>query len=195
MAIVSKNPTINFKDFDFTVDRTRQKILSSSFYDGSATIRLPGKNRKTANHELMLLPFFRRNTLTFKKVAIGKSKHNKSHILVFDNSALEPDNAMIRAYGNPSAGGFINSKGHVEKLFKLLGEALPKKLNEVAKIYFRLTPVKKSKHKVDYKTCIISHIKTTAQRKRPQKAVKKTKTAKPHKKSAPSKKGEQSNFL
>lgn len=194
MAVSKTTPSINLKDFDFTVDRTRQKILSSSSYDGSATIRLPGKNRKTANHELMLLPFFRRNKLAFKKVAIGKNKSNTNHILVFDNSDLEPDNAMIRAYGNPPRLGFVNSKGHVEKLFKLLGEALPKKVNQVAKIHFRLTPIKKGKNKVDHKTCIITDIKSATKQK-PNKKVRKKIKRPISRKNATGSKVEKNNFL
>jgi hypothetical protein len=177
---------VNINDFDFSVDKS--KMFATELYDGSATIRLPGKNRRTANHELVLLPFFRKNKLKFQQVAIGmhKQKARKERIMVFDNEDLQAYNALIRKYGSPPVAGFVNSKGHVNKLMELLGVVLPVKPNQVTKIYFKLTPTKGKKGRPDYTTCLISLVKkmdTTELKKSgdpviPKKPVKLPKTRK-----------------
>lgn len=149
--------SIDFTGFDFTVDRSR--ILSSEIYDGSLTIRMPGENRKTANHEVVFIPYFKKNKLKFKSVAIGKSKNKKvkEPIVVFDQFNLAKESAEIRKYGKMS--GIVNSKGHALKILDIFNIAVPKKVNEVIKVFFRLQPTVAKGNKLNYRICTLSVVK------------------------------------
>src|SRR5216684_3587989 len=148
---------INFTDYDFAVDRSR--FMSTKAHDGSVTIRMPGKNRKTSNHELLFIPYFKKNKLKFKMVAIGKSKTKKTKqaVLVFDQNTLIQESAEIRKYGKTA--GFVNSKGHALKMFEILGIPAPKLKNKVVKIYFKLHPMVVNGDKLNYRICTVSVVK------------------------------------
>ncbi|HEX4850995.1 MAG TPA: hypothetical protein VFV08_09325 [Puia sp.] len=183
--------SIDLSDYDFAVDKTRQKMILEDPYDGCVTIRLPGKNRKTANHELVLIPFMRKHNLKFQQVAIGQNKKkSKDFIMVFDNERLGLYNAQIRKYGNPPTPGFINSKGHTEKLMKIFNIALPKRTNEVIKVYFSLTPIIVNKKKQDYSACSIVFLKKISSLDQPKKARKRK-----YQKKKPAKKETKNNIL
>jgi hypothetical protein len=148
--------SINLTDFDFSVEQSR--FTSAEPHDGSVTIRLPGKNRKTANHELLFIPYFKKYNLKFKTVAIGKNKDKaKAPIVVFDQHSLASENATIRKYGDTT--GFINSKGHALKILDIFDINLRGRPDEVIKLYFKLQPTVISRNKLDYRICIISAMK------------------------------------
>lgn len=160
-TLTSATPTFNIKlsDFDFTVTRTR--LASLEQHDGSVTIRMPGKDRKTANHELQLIPYFKKHKLSFKKVAIGKNrKKTHSPIVVFDQELLDPENAVIRNQGQ--AGGLVNSKGHALKILEIFNVPFPKKAGQIVKLYFTLHPIADEKNNLNYKICTISLMKIIA---------------------------------
>lgn len=169
--------SINLTDFDFSVERPR--FTSAEPHDGSVTIRLPGKNRKTANHELQFTPFFKKHNLKFKTVAIGKNKEkDQASIVVFDQQELSAENANIREYGQ--SGGFINSKGHAMKVLDIFDVTLKGRPGEVIKLYFQLHPTMISRNKPDYRICLISAMKiiknerkTQLSRKSPKPRLKK----------------------
>lgn len=148
--------SINLNEFDFDVDRSR--IFSSDAHDGSVTIRMPGKNRKTANHELIFIPYFKKNKLKFKTVAIGRSKKKKQNrIVVFDQATLVQHSAIIRKYGKTN--GFVNSKGHALKMLEIFNISVPKKANEVVKVFFKLHPTLVNGDKLNYRICTLSLVK------------------------------------
>lgn len=156
MASATRSP-IDLADFDFGVGRSR--LNSRDPHDVSVTIRLPGKNRKTANHELVFVPYFKKYRLKFKTVAIGKHK-SKSHppIVVFDQQDLGSESALIRKYDK--IGGIVNSKAHTLKLLSLFKIDIPSKADEVIKVYFKLHPTPVNENKFNYRICHISLMKT-----------------------------------
>lgn len=158
MATIKRTvQSINFTDFDFAVDRTR--IMTAASYDGSMTIRMPGKDRKTANHELIFIPYFKKNKVKFKTVAIGKSRNKKikDPIVVFDQGTLAQESAIIRNYGRIS--GLVNSKGHALKMLEVFNIRVPKKKNQVLKIFFKLHPTVVNGNKFNYRICTMSIVK------------------------------------
>lgn len=148
---------LDLTDFDFGVGRSR--LNSRDPHDVSVTIRLPGKNRKTANHEMVFVPYFKKYRLKFKTVAIGKHK-NKSQapIVVFDHQDLGSESALIRKYDK--IGGIVNSKAHTLKLLSLFKIEIPSKADEVIKVYFKLHPIVVNENKFNYRICHITLMKT-----------------------------------
>jgi hypothetical protein len=143
-------------DYDFAVDKTR--LTSSEPHDCSVTIRMPGKNRKTANHELVFIPYFKKYRVKFKTVAIGKNKKKKqTPIVVFDQHTLGQESATIRKY--EKIGGIVNSKGHALKILEIFKIAVPAEADEVIKVYFRLHPTLVNRTKKNYRICVISLMK------------------------------------
>lgn len=141
-------------DFDFTVDRARFANIVEP-HDGSVTIRMPGKNRKTANHELVFVPYFKKHKVKFKTVAIGKNKKKaQTPIVVFDQQDLGQQSAPIRKY--EKLGGIVNSKGHALKILEIFKIAIPAKPDEVIKVYFKLHPTVVSGKTLNYRICTIS---------------------------------------
>lgn len=148
--------SINFTDFDFMVDRTR--FTNNEPHDGSVTIRVPGKSRKTANHELVFVPYFKKHRVKFKTVAVGKNKKKtQPPIVVFDQHTLGQESAPIRKY--EKIGGIVNSKGHALKILEIFKIAIPAKANEVIKVYFKLHPTLVNRNKLNYRICTISLLK------------------------------------
>ncbi|SRR6266566_1030558 len=150
--------SINLTDFDFTVDRTRYMNISEP-HDGSVTIRMPGKNRKTANHELVFVPYFKKHKVKFQTVAIGRNKKkSQTPIVVFDQNTLDHENATIRKYDK--LGGIVNSKGHALKILEIFKIPVPSSMDEVIKVFFRLQPTIVTGDTLNYRICTISHMKT-----------------------------------
>lgn len=153
--IVPTNPII-LTDYDFTVNRPRTANLESP--DGTVTIRMPGKDRKTANHELVFLPYFKKHKLKFKTVAIGRSKKKKqTSIVAFDQTTLGQESAIIRKY--QKIGGIVNSKAHALKILEIFKIPIPSRADEVLKVYFRLQPTVVNRNKLNYHICNISLLK------------------------------------
>lgn len=149
--------TIILTDFDFTVDRSR--FTNAEPHDGSVTIRMPGKTRKTANHELVFTPYFKKHRVKFKTVAIGKNKKKtQTPIVVFDQHTLGQESATIRKYEKMS--GIVNSKGHSLKILEIFKIDIPAKPDEVVKLYFQLHPTVVTRNKLNYRICTISLLKT-----------------------------------
>lgn len=147
---------ISLTDFDFSVAKSR--LTSSEPHDGSVTIRMPGKNRKTANHELVFIPYFKKYKLKFKTVAVGKNKKKmQAPIVVFDQHDLGQQNATIRKYER--IGGIVNSKGHALKILDIFKIDVPDRSDEVLKVYFRLQPTLVNQNKLNYRICHISLMK------------------------------------
>lgn len=148
--------SIILTDFDFTVDRTR--LTSGEPHDGSVTIRMPGKNRKTANHELVFVPYFKKHKVKFKTVAIGKNKKKtQTPIVVFDHHTLGAESATIRKY--EKLGGIVNSKGHAVKFLELFEIAIPERADEVVKVLFKLHPTQVNHKTLNYRICTVSLMK------------------------------------
>lgn len=156
MPTVSAN-SINLADFDFAVERTKAAPPDEP-HDVSVTIRLPGKDRKTANHELVFHPYFKKYKVKFKTVAIGKDKKKKfPPIVVFDQQALGQENAMIRKY--QKIGGIVNSKGHALKILRIFKIRIPVQSDDVLKVYLKLHPTEVNQNKLNYRICTVSLIK------------------------------------
>lgn len=156
-TIAVPTKSINLTDFDFKVDRTRIMNITEP-HDGTVTIRMPGKNRKTANHELVFVPYFKRYKVKFKTVAIGRNKKKKqTPIVVFDHPTLDQDSATIRKY--EKLGGIVNSKGHALKVLEIFKIAIPAKADEVIKVYFKLHPTTVTRNTLNYRICTISLLK------------------------------------
>lgn len=148
--------SIHLPDYDFSVDRP--KVANTNSHDGTITIRMPGTNRKSANHELIFLPYFKKHNLKFKTVAIGISKKKtKPSVVVFDNDTLAQDSATIRKYQKIT--GIVNSKSHALKILKIFKLAVPARADEVVKVYFSLHPTVVPRNKLNYRICTISLIK------------------------------------
>lgn len=147
---------IKLTDYDFTVNRPR--ITNQESPDGTVTIRMPGKDRKTANHELVFLPYFKKHKLKFKTVAIGRSKKKrKTSIVAFDQITLGQESAVIRKY--QKIGGIVNSKAHALKILEIFKIPIPSKADEVIKVFFRLHPTVDNRNKLNYHICNISLMK------------------------------------
>jgi hypothetical protein len=144
---------IKFEEFDFIVDKSR--LFTAEKHDGSLTVRIPGTARKTANYELVFIPFFKKYKVKFKHVAIGRSKNKKikDGIVVFDQNTLLHQSADIRKYGNVA--GFVNSKAHVLKILSIFKIPIPDKENQVLKVYFKLHPTELPGNKLNYRICTI----------------------------------------
>lgn len=154
LPIATKSITLT--DFDFSVGKSR--LTSSEPHDGSVTIRMPGKNRKTANHELVFIPYFKKYKLKFKTVAVGKNKKKmQAPIVVFDQHTLGQQNATIRKY--EKIGGIVNSKGHALKILDIFKIDAPDRSDEVLKVYFRLHPTQVNQNKLNYRICHLSLMK------------------------------------
>lgn len=148
--------SINLADFDFAVGRT--KVAPEEPHDVSVTIRLPGKDRKTANHELVFHPYFKKYKVKFKTVAIGRAKKRKHPpIIVFDQQTLGQENAIIRKY--QKIGGIVNSKGHTLKILGIFKIPIPAESDDVLKVYFKLHPTEVNQNKFNYRICTVSLIK------------------------------------
>ena len=158
-TIAASDFPMNLSDFDFTIDKSRQRLSFNAVYDGFVTIRLPGTDRRTANHELILTPFLRKNKLKFKMIAVGSHKKNKECIIVFDNPNLIEYSTEMREYSNTGISGIVNSKSYVEKLIQFLSPPLPNKQNQVKKIFFKLTPIIET-GKPNYNICAIALVKS-----------------------------------
>lgn len=153
--VVPTNPII-LTDYDFTVNRPR--IANRESPDGTVTIRMPGKDRKTANHELVFLPYFKKHKLKFKTVAIGRSKKKKqTSIVAFDQTILGQESAIIRKY--QKIGGIVNSKAHALKILEIFKIPIPSRADEVVKVYFKLQPTVITRNKLNYHICNISLMK------------------------------------
>lgn len=153
----ASSSAINLTDFDFGVGRLR--LTSREPHDVSVTIRMAGKNRKNANHELVFVPYFKKYRLKFKTVAIGKHKNKaQAPIIVFDHQDLGPESAVIRKYAK--LGGIVHSKDHAVKLLSLFKIAIPAQADEVLKAYFKLHPTPVNQNKLNYRICQISLMKT-----------------------------------
>lgn len=156
-TIAIPTDSIDLTDFDFTVDRTRFMSISEP-HDGTVTIRMPGKNRKTANHELVFVPYFKKHSVKFKTVAIGRNKKKaQTPIVVFDQNTLDHESATIRKYDK--LGGIVNSKGHALKILEIFKIAIPTTADAVIKIYFRLHPTVVAADTLNYRICTISLMK------------------------------------
>lgn len=148
--------SINLTDFDFGIARTR--LINTAPHDGTLTIRMPGKNRKGANHELVFMPYFKRHKLKFKTVAIGKNKKRlQAPVVVFDEHTLGQESAIIRKY--QKIGGIVNSKGHALKILEIFKIAIPAQPDEVLKLYFHLNPTLADRNKLNYRICVLSLVK------------------------------------
>lgn len=155
--------SINLTDFDFTVERSR--IMIEEPHDGSLTVRMPGDTRKTANHELIFIPYLTKHRLKFKTVAIGKGRKKKqSPIVVFDQHTLGAVSAPIRKYGKTV--GIINSKGHALKILDIFNISVPAKTGGVVKLYFKLQPTTINEKKLNYHICTISLMKVVTDGKK-----------------------------
>ena len=153
-TIAVPTKSIDLTDFDFTVDRTRFANIAEP-HDGSVTIRMPGKNRKTANHELVFVPYFKKYRVKFKTVAIGRNKKKtQTPIVVFDQHTLGHESATIRKY--EKLGGIVNSKGHALKILDIFKIAIPSRPDEIIKVYFKLHPTVVSGKTLNYRICTIS---------------------------------------
>lgn len=166
--------SINLTDFDFAVRRPR--IVNAAPHDGTVTIRMPGKTRKGANHELVFMPYFKKHKLKFKTVAIGKNKKRRdASVVVFDEHTLGQESAPIRKYDKIA--GIVNSKGHALKILDIFKIAIPSRADEVLKLYFHLHPTLANKNKLNYRICVISLIKVVkpehTRKKMPQRVKKK----------------------
>lgn len=148
--------SINLTDFDFGIARTR--LINAAPHDGTVTIRMPGKNRKGANHELVFMPYFKRHKLKFKTVAIGKNKKRlQAPVVIFDEHTLGQESAIIRKY--QKIGGIVNSKGHALKILDIFKIAIPAQPDEVLKLYFHLHPTLADRNKLNYRICVLSLVK------------------------------------
>lgn len=155
MSAVPAN-SIDLADFDFAVGRT--KVAPQEPHDVSVTIRLPGKDRKTANHELVFHPYFKKYKVKFKTVAIGRNKKRRHPpIVVFDQHALGEENAIIRKY--QKIGGIVNSKAHALKILDIFKITAPAQSDQVLKIYLKLHPTEVNQTKLNYRICTVSVIK------------------------------------